>query len=560
MVESEFLYHEPCDRCGSSDAMARYSDGHGHCFSCGHYDKGDSSITENSSPKERKKKKKDLLPLGEPSGWGSRGISEETAKKWSFTRTEHNGEIVRLFNYKDPDTNAVVGQKVRPRDKDRMFSTGNVGKKGPLFGQHLWREGGKKLVITEGEMDAMSVSQAQGHKWPVVSIPSGAKSAASCLRQHIRWLEKFEEIILMFDMDEEGQKAVEEVGHIGITPGKLKVAKLPLKDANEMLQAGRQSEIIDAIWGAREYRPDGLVSIDDLLDEIEKPVEWGIPWFLPTLTQLTYGRRWGEVYAFGAGTGVGKTDLMTQQMVYDIVELGHHVGVIYLEQKPVETGKRLAGKFAGKRFHVPDAGWTVEELRNSVAQLKGRVTFYDNFGQTDWEVVKGHIRYMAVTLGIRLIYLDHLTALADTGNEKESLEQIMKEMAGLANELNIIIHFVSHLSTPEGKPHEEGGRVMIKHFKGSRSIGFWSFFMFGLERNQQAEDIEERQTTTFRVLKDRYTGQATGEVIYLGYDPDEGRLFEKPDYVPPSTQEKTNARPSRLGPIDEDDEDGDVPF
>jgi twinkle protein len=50
--------------------------------------------------------------------------------------------------------------------------------------------------------------------------------------------------------------------------------------------------------------------------------------------------------------------------------------------------------------------------------------------------------------------------------------------------------------------------------------------MFGLERNQQAEDERERQTTTLRVLKDRYTGQATGELIYLGYDKNTGLLFE----------------------------------
>jgi twinkle protein len=29
-----------------------------------------------------------------------------------------------------------------------------------------------------------------------------------------------------------------------------------------------------------------------------------------------------------------------------------------------------------------------------------------------------------------------------------------------------------------------------------------------------------------RVLKDRYTGQATGELIYLGYDKNTGLLFE----------------------------------
>jgi twinkle protein len=68
---------------------------------------------------------------------------------------------------------------------------------------------------------------------------------------------------------------------------------------------------------------------------------------------------------------------------------------------------------------------------------------------------------------------------------------------------------------------------MIRHFKGSRAIGFWSFFMFGLERDQQADSPEEASTTTFRILKDRYTGQATGNVILLGYDSETGMLDEK---------------------------------
>jgi len=96
-------------------------------------------------------------------------------------------------------------------------------------------------------------------------------------------------------------------------------------------------------------------------------------------------------------------------------------------------------------------------------------------------------------------------------------------MAGLTQELNIIVHFISHLATPEGKPHEEGGRVMIRHFKGSRAIGFWCFFMFGLERSQQEPDAP----TTLRCLKDRYTGQATGNTILLSYDKETGTLSEQ---------------------------------
>lgn len=67
---------------------------------------------------------------------------------------------------------------------------------------------------------------------------------------------------------------------------------------------------------------------------------------------------------------------------------------------------------------------------------------------------------------------------------------------------------------------------MIRHFKGSRAIGFWSHYMFGLERDQQATDERHRTVTTFRVLKDRYTGRATGLTFYLGYDQTTGRLSE----------------------------------
>jgi len=60
--------------------------------------------------------------------------------------------------------------------------------------------------------------------------------------------------------------------------------------------------------------------------------------------------------------------------------------------------------------------------------------------------------------------------------------------------------------------------------------------MFGLERNQQDADEQKRQTTRLRVLKDRYTGQSTGNMIYLGYEPNTTRLYETSD---PFTDETT---------------------
>ena len=331
----------------------------------------------------------------------------------------------------------------------------------------------------------------------------------------------------MFDMDEPGRKAAQECAEL-FAPGKAKIAYLPSKDANECLLAGQEREVINAIWNAKPYRPDGLVTVDDILPELGKPPVEGLPWWLESLTRITLGRRYGEVYGFGAGTGVGKTDFLLQQVEYDTTTLGLKVGLMFLEQKPIETLVRVAGKRAGKRFHVPDGSWTLEERIEAVKEFNDKVTLYDSFGQTDWDVLVSKIRFMASANGIRIFYIDHLTAMADPASERESLEQIMKDMAGIANELQIIIHFVSHLTAPDkGPTHEEGGRVSIRHFKGSRSIGFWSYFMFGLERNTQAEDTDTRNTVTIRVIKDRHTGQSTGTTLFLGYDRETGRLFER---------------------------------
>lgn len=482
----------------------------------------------DTEPTGQRPPRADLLDLGEVTAWDSRGINLESAQKWGFTRTRFKDDTVRLFNYRNT-SNQLVAQKVRFKGKDFRFfgDTKDCG----LFGMHLWRDGGKRVVIVEGELDAISLSQMQGHKWPVVSIPNGAQGAAKALAKNIDWLEQFEEVVILFDNDEPGQDAVEDCKKVPLTPGKLKIARLPedLKDANEALVANRHKDVQIAIWEAKVYRPDGILSVDDIMDDILTPTEMGIPWWLPGLTDATYGRRYGEIYAVGAGTGVGKTDFLMQQIAFDINDLELTVGAIFLEQRPRETAQRVAGKLAGKMFHIPNGGWNADELRRAASELQGKVFFYDNFGQTDWDIVKGHIRYMAVSLGVRVFYVDHLTAMADTGDEKGSLEQIMKEMAMLAQELNVIITFVSHLSTPDGKPHEEGGRVMIRHFKGSRAIGFWSFFMFGLERDQQNDDEDIRTTTIFRILKDRYTGKGTGQTFMLGFDKETGRLFERED-------------------------------
>jgi twinkle protein len=263
-----------------------------------------------------------------------------------------------------------------------------------------------------------------------------------------------------------------------------------------------------------------------------RPVVRGSPWPWNRLSELTYGRRRREIYGFGGGTGSGKTETFKEVMDYVLNVDKLPVGGFFLEEEPGYTMKVMAGKQVNKRFHVPDAGWTQDELEAGLRSLDNKLFLYNHYGAKSWANLRTKIRYMVVSLGIKDIFLDHLTALVtDEANVNDELGKIMADMASMTQELDFTLYFISHLSTPSGVSHEEGGRVTVSQFRGSRTIGFWSNYLFGIERNQQHEDEKERHSPTLRVLKDRYIGLATGETIRLQYNHDTGRLTEREEPV-----------------------------
>lgn len=525
--DAELLHKTACPVCPSSDAWAVYSDGHGHCFSCGHHGAADG---EGFTGMQRRSTWMDAQFIqGEVRAIPSRGLTEDTCRKYGYwVGQDRGGRTVQIANYRDAE-GEVVAQKIR--DASKNFSVVGNGRDMPLFGQHLWPTTGKRLVITEGEIDCLSVAQAFNLSWPVVSLPNGAQSAKKAIARALEWICGYEEVCLGFDDDEAGRAAAAECAPL-FPPGKCKVITWGLKDASELLQKGRVKDIATAVYQAREYRPDGIVTLGDIRSRVLSPPEMGRPYAIESLNRYTYGRRIGDVIGFGAGTGIGKTDLLTQMIEFDVNSLGIKTGVIFLEQDVGETGKRVAGKAAGKRFHVPDGSWTQEELEETFSRLEatGRLHLYDSWGTTRWAVIREKVRYMIHSLGVEHIYFDHMTAtIAGSTDERKELDEIMGEVAGLAKG-KCVFHYVSHLATPEGKPHEAGGKVEAAHFRGSRSLAFWSYFMWGIERDKTNPDPEVRSRVTLRCVKDRFTGDCDGRTFRLNYDRATGRLIDMGEF------------------------------
>ena len=542
---ANFLYHGPCPSCGSSDALSHYDDGHTHCFSCNTTTQ--SKRQQHAEGSERMTTAKHLLPSGDIRPLTKRKLSEETLKKFNYTIGTYKGKSVHIAPYYDPKTGTLIAQKIRFPDK--TFTVFGETKNLPLFGQQLWRDGGKMLVITEGEIDALSVSQAQGNKYPVVSIPNGAQGAKKAILNNLAWVESYERVILAFDMDEAGRAAAQECALL-LTPGKARIANLPLKDASEMLQAGKVKEIISCIWDAKVYRPDGIVSGKDLLNDLLTEPKEGYKTPYHELNEKIKGIRKGELYLFSAGSGMGKSTMVNEIGYHFLMEHKLSLGVIALEENKKRTAERYAGMYLNKPIHVDREGVTKEDLERAFEAVLNTDNFwlYDHFGSTNLDNLLGQIRYMVVALGCDFIILDHISivvsGLDDTdGDERRLIDKLMTKLRSLVEETGVGVLAIVHLKRPEGgKGFTEGRQVSLSDLRGSGALEQLSDVVIALERNQT--DEHNQNMAFIRVLKNRPVG-LVGLCDRLEYDQETGRLNAEKHFDDFTTPATTPTQPTK---------------
>lgn len=523
---SEWVGKEPCPKCGSRDNLARHSDGHAYCFSmgCGYRESGDGEVSRSTT------KVRDVnLVEGEVQPLLKRGLNEETCRHWRYEVGLYNGRPVQIANYHS-EAGGIVAQKLRFADKT-FTVLGNLKDATPLYGQWLWRDGGRKIIVTEGEIDALSVSQLQNNKWPVVSIPNGAQGAVNAFRKSIGYLEKFDEVVICFDQDDPGRAAAKACAEL-LTPGKAKIASLPLKDANDMLVAGKGKELIDALWGAKVYRPDGIVNGADTWERVQKYLNttYDLPQFpWPQLNEKLRGLWPARIILLTAGTGIGKST-MCGEIAYHLLQSRppeENIGYIALEETIEESDIRFMSLAANKPLLVKNDLTEAEQKAAFDATLgTGRLFLYDHWGSLDGDNLIAKIKYLAMSCNCRYIFLDHISIVI-SGNEeitdeRRTIDLMMTKLRSLVNELqDVSLIVVSHLKRTNGKSHEEGGQVSLSDLRGSQSLAQIPDVVIAGERDQQSD--EDSNVIRVRILKNRPAG-TTGLADALEYNPQTGRL------------------------------------
>lgn len=524
-------YDLACPKCDSSDAYAIDDKGWGKCFSC-----GANVPPEKSSSLVDKHIDSRVVPMPNRSSHTEAPMSSQAIscrdlkdRKIGVNTCQFYGVGFRGTDLVFPYTD--VARKVRIAGEKKFSIEGAWQDSKILFGQDRFSSGGHRILVVEGELDALAAYQMLGSKYPVVSVRNGAQSALKDCKANFEYLDSFGEVVFGFDFDAPGIQAQAECAELFAHKAKCIKYQNGLKDACDYLKDNSASDFVDAFWKAERWTPDGIVSGSTLYNEVMKPLaKADVLYPFDGLNKLTYGLRNTELVTITAGSGLGKSQFLREIVWHILQSTEDSIGLMFLEESVRRTGLSIMSLAANKPLHLPDTVASQEEKDEAFEATLGtnRLFLFDHFGSSDVDNIVNRVRYLAKVVGCKFVFVDHISIIVSAqsnGDERKAIDEIMTKLRMLVQETGIALVVVSHLKRPDAKGHEEGAATSLAQLRGSGSIAQLSDMVIGLERNGQAEDDDERNTTKVRVLKNRFSGQ-TGPACSLLYSLETGRMTE----------------------------------
>ena len=525
--------------CGSGDGLqvfegSKKGEYNGYCFACSTFvpDPYQDKPKGYKPPRFMKSAEQVAQELEEIDGYQ---VLDVTSRKLKAKTLEHFGVKVSTSETDGKTPTAMFfpytkkGQrtayKAKLLDPKRMWIVGDF-KEVDLFGwEQAIATGSKKLFITEGEPDALALYQSlkaksAGTQWAdlepaVVSLQSGSSSATALARLAKEIQAQFKEIVLVFDTDDAGEKAVEAAKQV--LPRSTS-AKIPGKDANACVIAGKSLALANSVlFQSTAPRNSRLVWASSLVEKARQPAVYGLSWPWKGITDMTRGIRRGETYYLGAGVKMGKSEIVNTLGAHLIKEHKTKVFMAKPEEANDLTLKMVAGKMVGRHFHDPNIPFDHDAFNEALdnwiypgnEEMLACLELYQHVG---WETLRQDI-IEAVEAGCKDIFIDPITNLVNgiaAGETDRVLQDIAQDMSALSKDLDFTTYIFCHLKAPlAGPPHERGGAVLSSQFSGSRAMMRSCNMMLGLEGNKDPDlPPEERNIRKLVILEDRAFGES----------------------------------------------------
>lgn len=452
-----------------------------------------------------------------------RKISKATLDKCSVG-TDDKGNIT--FPYYD-ENNELVYIKFRPSrklEKGDMKAWREADTKPILYLMNLCIYD-KPLIITEGEIDALSLIEADIEN--VVSVPSGAEDL-TWLDTCWNWLQQFNNIILFGDNDEPGREMIQK---LIVRLGAYRCYTVPIelyegcKDANELLFRHGKEALKQAVDNAKPIPIAGLIDLSDVRPLDIKNVE-RVKSNIAFLDMAIGGFLMGELSIWTGKRGHGKSTLLGQLMIESVDQntpVCAYSGELRADRFQYWVNLQSAGANNISHYYDPIRSKEIsyvgsEALKRILDWYRGKFFLYDN-GVTDHNAEEAGIlkvfEYAVKRYDCKVFLVDNLmTARFDTMNEGDyyrAQSNFVGELVSFAKRYNVHIHLVAH-------PRKTQGSLDNEDISGSGDITNRADNVFSVERVQEAEfDV------ILKVLKNRSEGAS--EKIGLKYNPICRRLY-----------------------------------
>lgn len=451
-----------------------------------------------------------------------RGIRPETFRK--FRLEQKNGAVV--FPYYRGEQ--VVHQKFRSISEKKFWASG--GTEPAIFGWQAFPDDSRSVVICEGEMDCLALSQ---YGYAALSVPFGAGTGGKLdwIDTEYERLEPFDEIFLCMDNDAPGQDSLPEmVRRLG--RDRCRIVSLPAKDANDCLMKGIAS--LDPYFQNAAYcDPEGLCHASEYLsgaiDILHGTSDHnrGIP--LPWCDKMVF--RPAELTIWNGINGHGKSSLLNHLTLEWLLK-GEAILYCSHEMNPERVMAQMIRQACGDRVYSSDR---IERMGGS---LFSRLYLYT--GKKDR---MGAMRYAVQRYGTRHIVIDNLTRLTRM-DDYSGQQALVQEISDLKDELKIHIHLVTHAR----KGESETSRPDKFDVRGAGPITDIADNVITIHRNKEKtlylamsdwdlrskktsrEQVAEWPDAKIYVQKQRIDGWEGA--VELWYDPSSCQFGSKPEFFP----------------------------
>lgn len=458
-----------------------------------------------------------------------RGISEEVVKKYSITTLKDNDNVI-VFPFYD-ENNIMQFVKYRKADfdkeKDNNKEWSEKDCKPILFGMDQCNFENDTLIMTEGQIDSLSVAEAGIEN--AVSVPTGA-NGFTWVPYCWDFLGKFNTLIIFGDHEKGKITLLSDMK--GRFHGMLKHVRpedyQDCKDANELLQKHGKQAVIDAIQNAVAVRNPRIIEMADIVatDEEEEKISSGITY----LDRTIGGFQMGTLVIVTGDSGYGKSTLASQFGTFALKQ-GLNTFFYSGEMRKWQVKKWLDRQIAGPDFtRLVSKGngydeWCVRDdtTKKINKWYKGRCFLYENSvnmsegNETLLDVFKEAIKQCSC----RVIIVDNLmTAMEDDLSSDLYRQQtsFIKKLVDMANAYNVLIILIAHLrKTSPGKGYSND------EIAGSSNIKNLCHLVLRYAKPKAGE-----ADRILRIEKERITGRKSFEDVELWFDEASKRISEKP--------------------------------